>query len=76
MKKILLFLLGLVSINDKYLAQSNGLANSSLKNYRFGLRIAGQPSWLRSNDEKRVEPSGSVFGWGRSEEHTSELQSH
>ena len=64
MKKILLFLLGLVSINDKYLAQSNGLANSSLKNYRFGLRIAGQPSWLRSNDEKRVEPSGAVFGWG------------
>ena len=32
--------------------------------FRFGLRIAGQPSWLRSNNLNKVSPDGTVFGWG------------
>lgn len=39
-------------------------AQNSSDKFRFGLRVSAQPSWLRSNDIKKIEPSGAVFGSG------------
>lgn len=68
MKKLVaIFLIFSFFSNGIYSQVATGSGNTSgnnMKNFRFGLRLAGQPSWLRSNDEKRVEPAGSVFGWG------------
>ena len=42
----------------------SAVLSQSEDKFRFGLGVTAQPSWLRSNDTKRVDPSGAVFGSG------------
>lgn len=59
MKKVLAFC---ILLNLPFLiAFSQSDANNK---FRFGLRVAAEPCWLRSNDLKRVEPSGPILGTG------------
>jgi opacity protein-like surface antigen len=57
MKKILLF----VAVA---LVTSGALMSQDDKKLRFGLRVAPTPTWLRSNDSKVIEKSGTKFGFG------------
>ncbi|MFN6037503.1 MAG: hypothetical protein ACK452_03475 [Bacteroidota bacterium] len=59
MKKILLVCILFIFSLSVLKTQTNNSGN-----FRFGLRVAAQPCWLRSNDVKRVKPSGAVFGTG------------
>lgn len=47
----------LLSVNSLVKAQDD-------KKFRFGIRVAPTPTWLRSNDTKKYEKNGMRFGFG------------
>ncbi len=58
MKKILsLFIVTVVVAQTSF-------AQDADKKFRFGLRVAAQPTWLRSDDVKNYANSGTKFGFG------------
>jgi hypothetical protein len=59
MKKILTLTCLLMCLNIFMTAQDD-----ASKKFRFGLKITPEPTWLRSNSKKKVEPAGSIFGFG------------
>jgi len=59
MKKILLLVSSSLLLVNSFVAQDT----DADKKFRFGLRIAPTPTWLRS-DYKNVEKSGARFGFG------------
>jgi opacity protein-like surface antigen len=59
MKKILLIVSSTIVLANSILAQ-----DAADKKYRFGLRVAPTPTWLRSTDTKSVEKGGAKFGLG------------
>jgi hypothetical protein len=59
MKKILLLVSSSLLLVNSFVAQDT----DADKKFRFGLRIAPTPTWLRS-DYKNVEKSGTRFGFG------------
>jgi hypothetical protein len=59
MKKLPLFLAFIFAVTLFTNAQGD-----ASKKFRFGLRIAPEPAWLRSNDKKKIDPTGAVFGFG------------
>ena len=59
MKKILLIVSSTIVLANSILAQE-----AADKKYRFGLRVAPTPTWLRSTDTKAVEKGKAKFGLG------------
>lgn len=59
MKKILLIVSSTLLLANSFFAQDD-----ADKKFRFGLRVAPTPTWLRSNDPKLVEKSSTKFGFG------------
>lgn len=59
MKKILLLVSSSLLLVNSFVAQDT----EADKKFRFGLRVAPTPTWLRS-DYKNVEKSGTRFGFG------------
>jgi len=59
MKKILLIVSSTLVLASNVLAQ-----DAADKKYRFGLRVAPTPTWLRSTDTKSVEKGKAKFGLG------------
>lgn len=60
MRKILLAASTLLLVSQSVLAQSS---DDFDKKFRFGLRVAGQPTWLSSNDNNTTK-TGTGFGFG------------
>ncbi len=61
MKKTLFTCLCLSMLSLNLSAQNE--SGSFDKKYRFGLRVAAQPSWFSSGDKNNI-PNGSIFGFG------------
>ena len=59
MKKILLIVSSTIVLANSILAQE-----AADKKYRFGLRVAPTPTWLRSDESKFISKSGTKFGLG------------
>lgn len=59
MKKILLIVSSTLLLANSFVAQDD-----ADKKYRFGLRVAPTPTWMRSNQTKLMEKSSSKFGFG------------
>jgi opacity protein-like surface antigen len=59
MKKILLIVSSTIVLANSVLAQE-----AADKKYRFGLRVAPTPTWLRSDESKFISKSGTKFGLG------------
>jgi len=59
MKKFLLVASGILLISSSVFAQDSNFD----KKFRFGLRVAPQPTWLSSNDNN-TSKSGAGFGFG------------
>ena len=58
MKKILSLFIATLFIANLSFAQETA------KKYRFGVKVAAQPTWLRSNAINKYTNSGSIFGFG------------
>lgn len=59
MKKILFAVSGLLLLSNSFRAQDDNFD----KKFRFGLKVAGQPTWLKSGDNN-TKGNGAGFGFG------------
>lgn len=63
MKKFLYVIASIMVLSVSVTAQEKDKQKEFDKKFRFGLRVAGQPTWFTSNNNK-ITPSGAKFGFG------------